>query len=68
MSFKKERRCFRLERREGILFIVDNYEEKLFMGNGDIVLINVVSIILKVFFILLVGERFGVFCFILVNK
>lgn len=41
MSFKKERKCSRLERREGIPPIADNHEEKPPMGNGDIVLTNV---------------------------
>lgn len=68
MSFKKERKCSRLERREGIPPIADNHEEKPPMGNGDIVLTNVVSRILKALFTLLVGERPGVLYSTLVNK
>ncbi|XP_027048293.1 zinc transporter ZIP14-like isoform X2 [Pocillopora damicornis] len=41
MSFKKERKCSRLERREGVPPIANDHEEKPPMGNGDIVLTNV---------------------------
>lgn len=42
MSFKNKRRCFKFEYYNGVLFITKS-DEKLFMENGGIVLINVVS-------------------------